>query len=478
MTSKKGGKAIAAGGFGCVFKPALSCKNHADNVKNGISKLMTKGNMEDEVSEYLRVKKHIEQIPQNTNYFIVNDVKSCSEPLPLSKNDLINFDKTCSNLTRKGFKTSNINNNLKKLGIINMPYGGVDVDEFWKVSWLPEDFSRVNKSHQKDAYDTFTKTNNALVMLLKHAIIPLNKNKFYHLDIKGPNILRSTNNNVVHCKLIDWGLSGSFRTPQDLVKNYRHSVIQFNLPFGVTLLNETNLQILSELKHLIPRDYKGKQLLMNVVAQYIYETRIYDTGHDAYLKTLFNDLFKLDNKMFFSKNAIINNLAEILIKYTNSEQLFDVDKYVSEVFQHNVDAYGLIIAYIRFVRNHNINFPAVSTEVRKIIVHYCFGTKFATEPIPIDLLISDLLNLNKIFGEKEISINVNPCKSGKAKNHNNICAKIKTSKNTKTTKKEANRNTCAPKPNPPCQYGFEVKYMKTKKRNCCVKTRKHTKKIK
>ena len=41
---------------------------------------------------------------------------------------------------------------------------------------------------------------------------------------------------------------------------------------------------------------------------------------------------------------------------------------------------------------------------------------------------------------------------------------------------QANRNMCAPKPIPPCQDGFEEKYMKTKKRNCCVKTRKHTKK--
>jgi len=38
--SRKGGKAIAAGGFGCVFKPALKCKGKPRG--NGITKVLIK----------------------------------------------------------------------------------------------------------------------------------------------------------------------------------------------------------------------------------------------------------------------------------------------------------------------------------------------------------------------------------------------------------------------------------------------------
>ena len=37
----KGGKVIGSGGFGCIFKPALKCKNK-DRQNNKISKLMKK----------------------------------------------------------------------------------------------------------------------------------------------------------------------------------------------------------------------------------------------------------------------------------------------------------------------------------------------------------------------------------------------------------------------------------------------------
>ena len=38
----KGGKVIASGGFGCIFKPALKCKGKDERAKDGITKLMKK----------------------------------------------------------------------------------------------------------------------------------------------------------------------------------------------------------------------------------------------------------------------------------------------------------------------------------------------------------------------------------------------------------------------------------------------------
>ena len=40
MIKLNGGKAIASGGFGCIFKPAIKCKTRKNNTNAGITKLM------------------------------------------------------------------------------------------------------------------------------------------------------------------------------------------------------------------------------------------------------------------------------------------------------------------------------------------------------------------------------------------------------------------------------------------------------
>ena len=54
--NRKGGEVIAAGGFGCVFSPALRCIN--SNKRQGdISKLLEKKDAENEWNELKNVKK-------------------------------------------------------------------------------------------------------------------------------------------------------------------------------------------------------------------------------------------------------------------------------------------------------------------------------------------------------------------------------------------------------------------------------------
>ena len=39
---QKGGKFIAAGGYGCVYHPALTCSGKAESTKRSVSKLQRK----------------------------------------------------------------------------------------------------------------------------------------------------------------------------------------------------------------------------------------------------------------------------------------------------------------------------------------------------------------------------------------------------------------------------------------------------
>ena len=49
-----GGEAIAAGGFGCVFRPALKCEG-ASNRTSGVSKLLTKQYAKSEYDEIAKI---------------------------------------------------------------------------------------------------------------------------------------------------------------------------------------------------------------------------------------------------------------------------------------------------------------------------------------------------------------------------------------------------------------------------------------
>ena len=78
MTKKQsGGKIIASGGFGCIFKPALKCENNpknSDNV-NKISKLMTTKHAKDEYKQIEIYNNLLKIIPNYENYFLVNNVE-------------------------------------------------------------------------------------------------------------------------------------------------------------------------------------------------------------------------------------------------------------------------------------------------------------------------------------------------------------------------------------------------------------------
>ena len=140
---KRGGKMLASGGFGCVFSPALKCKGADSRQPNMVSKLMTTRHANEEYHEITNMKNKLKTIPNYQNYFLVDHFTVCN-PDNLTNEDLINFDK-CTALSKKDIKstssssdknknthlTSNeVNINLKELKILNMPFGGIPVDDF------------------------------------------------------------------------------------------------------------------------------------------------------------------------------------------------------------------------------------------------------------------------------------------------------------------------------------------------------------
>lgn len=159
---------------------------------------MTTRHAKDEYKQISVFKAILDKIPNYQNYFLVDNFSIC-DPAELTKEDLEAFDDKCSALKKKKYTAANINQNLSKIMALNMPDGGVDVDDY---VFSITDSKRV----QKD----YTELNNSLIDLLVNGIEPMNRAQLYHCDVKGSNILvqgEGSGDANLTSRLIDWGLS-------------------------------------------------------------------------------------------------------------------------------------------------------------------------------------------------------------------------------------------------------------------------------
>jgi serine/threonine protein kinase len=397
---KIGGKPIKSGSYGCVFKPALKCdKPKSDNLEYGISKLMDEDAAKIEFATILEVQSHIKAIPNNNDYFLVNAIKMCA-PEKLSPTDLNEFDTVCNDIVKyTGYDKNIINNNLKHFKIINMPYGGIDLNDFWK---------RLLDVPAKDKKKIFGSANSILIRLLENGIIPLNKTGFYHLDVKGGNILIS--DDIKYARLIDWGVSQKLNehnvAPSKFIQEF-----QFNIPFTNILFNsninkwlQEEFEKMNNIK-MTKMNIKSISLLaMKQITKNILDKAMKDRGEGHYMIIIYYImvLYKLDNDLNqpeatnFALDLISTYIATALMNYTDSTGVFQLKKYCAEVYLHNVDVWGFIMSYIQIIiyakeikgaKNYKREFIKA---VSDIIINYCYNPKYAISPIPIDKVIADL----------------------------------------------------------------------------------------
>jgi hypothetical protein len=74
-----GGAAFEKGGFGCIFKPALRCKNPDLSPRpNYVSKLIDKNKGKREYMYIYNIKKKLEHLPANIKrYFLLDNITMC-----------------------------------------------------------------------------------------------------------------------------------------------------------------------------------------------------------------------------------------------------------------------------------------------------------------------------------------------------------------------------------------------------------------
>ena len=331
---QSGGIPIFAGAQGCVFKPSLKCKDrHRTPYDDNISKLEQTESAEAEMREYMKIKEYLMQIKNYKQYFSVQ-AELC-EPDTLEPSDLVNFDDVCTNLQRFKITANNVNANLSKLRMINMPDLGIDLKK-----WM-EQPAGLNAAHLR-------KLNDHISNLLVHAVVPMNQLGVIHNDLKSENVMIDRNN---HSRIIDWGLAGT-TTPQQIipVHHFMNNPVTFNRPFSTMIIspNVCNLYS-SNFLTTVPAASAN-------VAQIKHFTRaIYKTYIDAFDINGYKYLQYICKSMFGSNDATAAEMlidavatynAEILHHFTDRGGLaFRLDEYFSKVYRYNTDVWGLMSVF-------------------------------------------------------------------------------------------------------------------------------------
>jgi len=399
-TTLKGGKVIGSGGFGCIFKPAIKCKGQHRNEKD-ITKLMKIKYAKSEYKGIQKYKEMLDGIPNYSDYFLVDGFSIC-EPDKLDEEDLKKFDKKCSALKKMKITSSNVNSNLDKLMSLNMPYGGIDVGDYIENS--------------KMDYKNLSKMNISLIELLKKGILPMNEKGIYHCDIKDSNILvQESHGGEVKTRLIDWGLSTTFKERNSIPKPLTKRPFQFNVPFSIILFNDTFTKMHGEFlkKHKDPTCFETREFVINYVVTWINER---GPGHLKSLNNIFKaffekglinienqfkeDLIEFEYTFYF----IFEYISYVLFKFTRDGK-FDKMEYFSQVFLKNLDVWGFTMTYLpilEYLENYYDDLCECELEIiDKIKTAILYVIECSYVPIDVDKLANKLEELTPLFLKAE-----------------------------------------------------------------------------
>ena len=449
---KKGGKVIASGGFGCVFTPALKCEGSIHREKDKISKLMTEKHAREEYAEINEIKSKLDSIKNYENYFLLYNATLC-KPSQMNAYDLLDYTKKCSALKKSNITKENINENLDKMMMLNIPNGGLPVDDY---------------IYNNGSYDKIYHLHKHLVNLFKKGIIPMNQKNIFHCDIKDSNVLVDKSAKDLKTRLIDWGLSTEYKPFKDEVfpKTWRNRPLQFNVPFSVIIFSD---YFIEKYNAFIEEggDYKDDDQLRPFVINYVIGwMKERGAGHYKFINEVMYILYSksltnIDKKKLpdvieteFTMNYIVNYIVRILVKYTKFREdgKINLRDYLDNVFIQNVDVWGFVNVYFPILELLYNNYRKLNQDelesfeiLKGIFVNYLYLNP--DNPIDKNRLVNELNNFGNIiykirFGKKKTSSTKSLTKSStisKRTSRTSILTQpknangIRTRKNNKTT---------------------------------------------
>lgn len=395
MNMQQGGDVIGSGGFGCVFAPALKCASGSYNA-NMISKLMLKKHAIDEHSIIAEIKKRIEKIPNYGNYFLVDNISLC-KPSKIPQPDLHDYSENCGMLERYNITAKNMNSNLDKLMLMNMPRGGISIDDYFE-----KHINMVNAN--------FATINNNLIRLLENGVTGMNRRHIYHCDLKGSNVL--LDDNLVP-RIIDWGLSNTYQ-PND-IQLWSYYSVQFNTPFSSVFFGEHFKKWVN--KHQ-PSAVALPEFMREFVVDYMAKQRHFDIINSIFYMFYMDQIpanikgGTLDKcKKWVLEHITIGRVSQFLLDLVQHFRIIEggaikdasLLRYLNGVYIHLVDIWGFIMTYLVEIELLYQNFDNLNKQefelferLKGIFIRFLYTPQ--TQPIKVSAVAGELRKLNGLFG--------------------------------------------------------------------------------
>jgi len=411
-----GGAPFVQGGFGCIFSPALKCKDthnnsHYDNDKRNkfVSKLIETKYAKREYDYVVKIKKKLEHLPNEIKKYLSIDDFTICDPAPFTKDDAKNIESVCDTIlsyvsdskTKGPITEENINNNLDKFKIINMPKLGESLHSYIKKTKL--------------TIKDLIFLNNIIIKFISVVIPSMNRAGVIHGDLKSANILFSDNINVP--VLIDWGLSYMVPEGENVPEDLFGLDTQYQHPFSTILFSKNVLQDYEDFLAVLKKQGKHidkESLRIFATAQYSNFKNDYNKIH-KYLASVFIDAYKEDflrmvkgSNMFIDDtitediyiNYVINYIVDVLLEYTNhTTNMLNLGKYFKHVYMHNVDIWGMVSIYYELIKKPFDNYKLSSNEYKiyiqmlmNILVKNIFEN--GAKVIKVGKLVHDIKKVN------------------------------------------------------------------------------------
>ena len=393
----KGGKIIASGGYGCVFRPMLKCAQNNNRSSNKISKLMTNKHATQEFDQINKIKQQLVSIPNYKDYFLVYDITLC-HPSKLTARDLGSFNKKCTALPKKNITKKNINSKLNQVMSLNLPNGGLPIDDY---------------IYENGSYIKIYNIHICLIKLLKYGIIPMNKQHIYHSDIKDSNVLIDKFGKT---RLIDWGLTVEYKPNPTLSFpiNWKNRPLQFNVPFSVIIFTDTFYTkytnylnnggevhylalkpfVLDYLKIWIKERGAGHYKFINEIMYMLYGNELTDISKNK------PSIIESD----ITIPTIVNYIVDVLVYYTKFKEdgSLNLREYLNHVYIKIVDIWGFLNIYFPLLELLSNNYSFLKENDLKILIHikYLFNEylyKPRHDPINLNYLFEDLNILGNLI---------------------------------------------------------------------------------
>jgi len=177
---------IGEGAFGCVIKPSLPCSNKKMSYKNKISKVMISKEAIKELNEYAIIAK-----ADKTKKFYLGVPTHCRVK---KTKETIKAIENCIHLKKKYFHKKSIKNGIKRLDLLVMKDGGINLKMLSMMVELIK-VTRENSIKVKKIWIEMHKLFRGILLFQKHGIV--------HHDIKPQNIVYNIDKHLAN--FIDFG---------------------------------------------------------------------------------------------------------------------------------------------------------------------------------------------------------------------------------------------------------------------------------